>query len=233
MTVSDGCCHSLMKAKKKERAIERWREREGKKSWDVTGMWRFLRRRGYFNHSNREKPFLNLPFNCSPEPLWGSSPKRQSFPPLLRELHLLWGTKKDPAETRRQNTEAWGFSPSFLRRIMWDQLFRSSSCSHTLGSGRLPLSPSSPAGLPLACSARGLFEKAVGAIKWNRPAINSLSETRLLSPFISIRVFFFVFFSLLAECELSAFAALDVEGILSKYLFPGHLWPAKNFPFSK
>lgn len=187
MTVSDGCCHSLMKAKKGERDREIEGE-GGEKSWDVTGMWRFLRRRGYFNHSNREKPFLNLPFNCSPEPLWGSSPKRQSFPPLLRELHLLWGTKKDPAETRRQNTEAWGFSPSFLRRIMWDQLFCSSSCSHTLGSGRLPLSPSSPAGLPLACSARGLFEKAVGAIKWNRPAINSLSETRLLS--------FYFFFTL-------------------------------------
>lgn len=154
-------------------------------------MWRFLRRRGYFNHSNREKLFLNLPFTCSPAPLWGSSSKGQSFPPLLREFHLLWGTKKDPAETRRQNTEAWGFSPSFLWRIMWDQPLCSSSCSHTLGSGRLPLSPSSPAGLPLACSARRLFEKAVGAIKWNRPAINSLSETRLLSPFISIRVFFF------------------------------------------
>lgn len=78
--------------------------------------------------------------------------------------------------------------------------------SHTPGSRCLPLSPSSSPGLALACSAQELFEKA---------------DLQLAHGLL--------FFTLGREKteRLRSNVTLNVKDIFSKYLFPGHLWPAK------
>lgn len=87
-----------------DREIER--ERGKKKSWDVTGMWRFLRRRGYFNHSNREKLFLNLPFTCSPCAALRLLVKETKFPSSLAWVPHSLGNKKRSG--RGASSKYWG-----------------------------------------------------------------------------------------------------------------------------